>query len=45
MNKVAKKKKKKNTGVRSHSLLQGDHIGSGIKPGSPALQVNSYVSK
>ena len=33
--------KPKNTGVCSHSLLQQIFSGPGIKPGSPALQVNS----
>ena len=31
----------KNTGVGSHSLLQGIFPDSGVKPGSPALQVDS----
>ena len=33
--------KPKNTGVGSHSFLQGDPPDPGIKPGSAALQVNS----
>ena len=35
----------KNTGVGSHSLLQGIFLDSGIKPGSPALQTDSLPSE
>ena len=35
----------KNTGVGSHSLLQGDLPNPGIEPRSPALQVNSFSSE
>ena len=33
----------KNTGVGSHSLLHGDLPHPGIKPGSPAWQVDSLL--
>ena len=35
----------KNRGVGSHSLLQGDRPSPGIKPMSPALQVDSLLSE
>ena len=33
----------KNTGVGSHSLLQGGLLDPGIEPGSPTLQVDSSL--
>ena len=35
----------KNTGVGSHSLLQGDLPDPGIEPRSPALQADSLLSE
>ena len=35
----------KNTGVGYHALLQGIFPNPGIKPGSPALQVDSLPSE
>ena len=35
----------KNTGVGSHSLLWGNLPDPGIKPGSPALQADSFLSE
>ena len=35
----------KNTGVGCHALLQGDLPDPGIKPGSPALQLDSLPSE
>ena len=35
----------KNTGVVCHALLQGNLPNSGIKPRSPALQVDSLLSE
>jgi len=35
----------KNTGVGSHSLLQGNLPHPGIKPSSPAMQANSLPSE
>ena len=35
----------KNTGVGSHSLLQGDLPDPGIKPGTPTLQEDSLPSE
>ena len=37
--------KKKNTGVGSHSFLQGNVPDPGIEPGSSALQANSLPSE
>ena len=35
----------KNTGVSYHALLQGNPPNPGVKPGSPALQVDSFQSQ
>ena len=35
----------KNTGVSSHSLLWGNLPNPGVKPGSPALQADSFLSE
>ena len=35
----------KNTGVGSHSLLQGNPPDPGIEPGSPSMQADSLPSK
>ena len=35
----------KNTGVGSHSLLQGNHPDPGTEPGSLTLQVDSLLSE
>ena len=35
----------KNTGVSSHSFLQGIFLTQGIKRGSPALQADSFTSE
>jgi len=37
--------KKKNTGMDSHSLLQGIFPDPGVEPGSPSLQADSLLSK